>query len=102
MASPDRSDDGYVAQYIGVNTSVNESSDGANGDINKGDDVGNLPSLPPATQTSEKIILTEEDIPGASIQEPYEKYTMHELQWWLLCRGVSVPTTLKKGDIILR
>ena len=66
IASPDRSDDGYVAQYIGVNTSFNKSSDGANernSDINDGDDVGNLPSLPPATQTSEKIILTEEDIP---------------------------------------
>jgi len=70
--------DTHVAQYIGVNMTVNKSSDSANRDVNKGDDVGNLPSLLPATQTSKKIILIEEDIPGASIQEPYEKYTMHE------------------------
>ena len=54
------------------NTSVNKSSDGANernSDISDDDDVGNLSSLPPATQTSGKIILTEEDIPGTSIQD---------------------------------
>jgi len=76
MSLPDRSDNGYVAPYIGINTSIHKSSNGANernSDIRNDNDIGNLPSLQPATQTSEKIILTEGDIPGASIQEPYKK-----------------------------
>ena len=53
-------------------------------------------------QSSEKadITLTEDDIPGASLQPPFEKHTVPELRWWLLCRGVTVSTSLKKAKII--
>ena len=53
-------------------------------------------------QSSEKadITLTEDDIPGASLQPPFEKHTVSELRWWLLCRGVTVSISLKKAKII--
>lgn len=44
--------------------------------------------------------LTENDIPGASLQPPFEKHTVSELRWWLLCRGLTVSTSMKKGKII--
>ena len=48
-------------------------------------------------QSSEKadITLTEDDIPGTSLQPPFEKHTVSELRWWLLCRGVTVSISLK-------
>ena len=46
--------------------------------------------------------LTEEDIPGTSIKEPYEKYSMNELRWWLPFRGVTVATMLRKAEIIVK
>ena len=53
-------------------------------------------------QSSEKadITLTEDDIPGASLQPPFEKHKVSELRWWLLCRGVTVSISLKKAKII--
>ena len=44
--------------------------------------------------------LTEEDISGAKLQEPYEKYTLGELRWWLLCRGVTLPSAVRKAQVI--
>ena len=38
------------------------------------------------------VVLTEADIPGAHLDEPFERHTIPELRWWLLCRGVSAPT----------
>ena len=49
--------------------------------------------------TEESIVevkLTEEDIPEAKVDEPLEKHAIHELKWWLLCRGVHAPSSLKK------
>ena len=43
-----------------------------------------------ASMSSEKAdhsTLTEDDIVGASLQPPFEKYTNVELRWWLQCRG---------------
>ena len=48
------------------------------------------------------LILTEADIPGASLNEPFMSYTMPELRWWLLCRGISVPASLKKKHLVER
>ena len=30
------------------------------------------------------LVLTEEDIRGASLNEPLDKHTISELRWWLL------------------
>ena len=49
-----------------------------------------------------EVILSPEDTPGASLSKPYEKHTVAALHWWLLCRGVKVPTYWKKLDIINR
>ena len=55
-------------------------------------------------KSSEKvnIFLTEDDIPGASgsLQPPFERHNVTELRWWLLCRGVTVSTSMKKSSII--
>ena len=48
------------------------------------------------------VTLTEEDIPGARLDEPFDRYTIPELKWWLLCRGIKAPTSLKKQQIITR
>ena len=48
------------------------------------------------------IVLTEADIPGASLKEPLEVHTVAALKWWLLCRGVQVASTCKKPTLIER
>ena len=48
------------------------------------------------------IQLTENDIPGASLKEPFESHTVSELRWWLLCHGITVPASWKKPQVILR
>ena len=56
-----------------------------------------------ASMSSEKAdhsTLTENDVVGASLQPPFEKYTNAELRWWLQCRGVTVSTSMKKANII--
>ena len=42
------------------------------------------------------MTLTEDDIPSASLSEPLDKHTVSALRWWLLCRGINSPTSLKK------
>ena len=51
---------------------------------------------------AEEITLTAADIPGAELPEPFEKHTVSDLKWWLLCRGVKVPASMKKKDLIAR
>jgi len=50
----------------------------------------------------ESIVLTEKDIPEAMLAESFDKHTIPKLQWWLLCRGVTVKTSVKKAEIIQR
>ena len=46
--------------------------------------------------------LTPADIPGAELCEPFESHTIPALRWWLLCRGISAPTSWNKKKIIDR
>ena len=46
--------------------------------------------------------LKEDDIPGASLTEPLESHTVTELSWWLLCRGISVPRSWEKAQVLRR
>lgn len=46
------------------------------------------------------LVLTEDDIPGASLREPFESHTVAELCWWLLCRGITVPTKWNKAQVV--
>ena len=48
------------------------------------------------------LVLTPADIPGAEFSQPFESHTMPALRWWLLCRGISVPSTWKKKKLIDR
>ena len=54
------------------------------------------------TASGPVLKLTEEDIPGAKLEEPMERYTIPELKWWLLCRGISLPTSLRKQQLLER
>ena len=47
-----------------------------------------------------EVCLTEDDIPGAVLQPPFERHTVSELRFWLLCRGVTVAASMKKSQII--
>ena len=48
-----------------------------------------------------RVVLTEEDIPGAALDiHRLETYTVSALRWWLLCRGISPPTSMKKAQLI--
>ena len=43
------------------------------------------------------IALTEDDIPGASLNERLDnKHTVSSLRWWLLCPGNQLPNIIKK------
>ena len=46
------------------------------------------------------VELCEDDIPGAALKEPFESYKVHELKWWLLCRGEKVSTSWKKAQCL--
>ena len=49
------------------------------------------------TPTAIDVELTESDIPGASLNEQLDRHTIPELKWWLLCRGVTVSSSIKLG-----
>lgn len=49
-----------------------------------------------------QLTLSEEDIPGAKLIQPLESHNIPALRWWLLCRGIRVPSSLKKAKLIER
>ena len=48
------------------------------------------------------VELTESDIPGTTLEGPLDRHTIPELKWWLLCRIITVPSSLKKSQLIDR
>ena len=44
--------------------------------------------------------LSEDDIPGAVLNEPLENATIPAFKWWLLCRGIKAPSLWRKPKII--
>ena len=72
------------------------------------DQVGSL-SVSPSVESNEPanteplvVELSEDDIPGARLSDPLESHNVQELRWWLLCRGIKVPTSWKKTNLISR
>ena len=51
---------------------------------------------------STSVELTQDDIPEASLNEPFHSHTMAELHLWLLCRGIVVPTSWRKHQVVQR
>ena len=47
------------------------------------------------------MVLTPADIPGADLSQPFDSHTMPALRW-LLCRGISAPSSWKKKKLIDR
>ena len=67
--------------------------------------AANEPSAQAVTDRSTslpQLTLSPEDIPGANLSEPSEQYTVSALRWWLLCRGIKVPTSWRKKRVIDR
>ena len=48
------------------------------------------------SESSLLVELTEDDIPGAKLSKPFQKYTVAQLRWWLICRGIKPLTSWKK------
>ena len=55
-----------------------------------------------STTSIPELTLSPEDIPGAVLSKPYARHTAAALRWWLLCRGVKVPSSLKKQLVLDR
>jgi len=49
-----------------------------------------------------QVTLTTDDIPGSKLSEPFNKHTVVELRWWLLCRGIKASTSLRKAQLVAR
>ena len=51
--------------------------------------------------SSQQVVqLTEIDIPGASLEEPMNKHSIPALKWWLLCCGIEMPSSVRKGQLL--
>ena len=46
-----------------------------------------------------EVKLMKEDVSEAKLDKSLDRYTVHELKWWLLCRGVHVSSSLWKQCI---
>ena len=49
-----------------------------------------------------EVTLELADIPGADLKEPFEMHAMPALRWWLLCRGIKIPSSWKKQEVMDR
>ena len=54
------------------------------------------------TSSTVAVELTEDDVPGASLDEPMEKQSVPAVKRWLLCRGIDIPTSTKKKKLLER
>jgi len=55
------------------------------------------------TSHSVQLVLTEEDVDGAKLQEPLEKHHKNSLTWWLVCYGQpEPPKNATKATLISR
>ena len=48
------------------------------------------------------VCLTEDDVPGASLDKPLERQSILALKRWLLCRGIEMPHSTKKNQLLAR
>ena len=53
-------------------------------------------------KASNEAELTEDDIPGAALADPLQSHTVPALKWWLLFRGIKVPSSWKKEQLVRR
>ena len=40
--------------------------------------------------------------PGVRLMEPLDKHLVVALRWWLVHRGIKIPTPVRKKDLIHR
>ena len=48
------------------------------------------------------VELTEEDIPGAALKEPFDSHNVTALRWWLQCRGIKAPSSWRKNQLVVK
>jgi len=53
-------------------------------------------------ESSLLLQLSEDDVPGATLAEPIEKQSVPALKRGLLCRGVEMPNSARKIQLIKR
>ena len=46
------------------------------------------------------VELTETDIPGAALKEPFDAHNVTALRWWLQCRGIKAPSSWRKHQLV--
>ena len=64
-------------------------------------DARNFKMAAEKASCSKKVVLCEEDIPGAKLpRENVQECTVPQLRQWLLCRGAK--TSGKKADLVKR
>ena len=56
----------------------------------------------PGPSLAVAVHLTEDDVRGASLVEPMEKQSIPALKRWLLCRGVEMPYSARKKQLLDR
>ena len=61
-------------------------------------------SVPDCMPSTSAMVLTleEEDVEGATLEEPLDGKTVPQLRWWLLCHGIEVPSSESKAALIQR
>ena len=53
-----------------------------------------------AGPSQQVVLLTEVDVPGASLEEPMDKHSIPALKQWLLCRGIEMSSSVRKGQLL--
>ena len=48
----------------------------------------------------DKVELTELDIPGAALNEPFDAHNVAALRWWLQCRGIRAKSSWRKKQLV--
>ena len=55
-----------------------------------------------ASPVQVSVELSEEDIPGAALDEPLDVHNVAALRWWLQCHGIKPASSWKKQHLISR
>ena len=79
-----------------------EGSSGSGGMSDQESDVVNEAEAEAGVVDEAGADLSAGDIPGAELTEPLDKHPVAALRWWLLCRGIKIPTSVRKKDLIHR
>ena len=61
-----------------------------------------MESAPSTSNGTVVVTLLDEDVEGATLEEPLDTKTVPQLRWWLLCHGIKAPKSEKKPALLER